>query len=84
MITPDYLKQLFPREGDIPSEYRQLDPVHQRTYLVDGELKTWKGNCQTVLSPVHVHQGNGALAPAMISPWPTMRCGSPEPSFRTR
>jgi glyceraldehyde-3-phosphate dehydrogenase (NADP+) len=70
MITPDYLKQLFPRESDIPSEYRQLDPVHQRTYLVDGELKTWKGNCQTVLSPVHVHQGDGALAPVEIGSYP--------------
>ena len=52
MITPDYLKQLFPREGDIPSEYRQLDPVHQRTYLVGGELRAWNGDCKTVLSPV--------------------------------
>jgi len=70
VITPDHLKQLFPQESDVPPEHRRLDPLHQRTYLVNGELRTWKGPCQTVLSPVHLRNADGTLAPVEIGSYP--------------
>jgi glyceraldehyde-3-phosphate dehydrogenase (NADP+) len=70
VITPDHLKQLFPRESDVPPEHRRLDPLHQRTYLVNGELRTWKGPCQTVLSPVRLRHADGTLAPVEIGSYP--------------
>ena len=70
MIDSEYLKNLFPRESDIPSENRQLDPVHQRTYLVDGELKTWEGKARPSFPRLHVHQDDGALAPVEIGSYP--------------
>jgi glyceraldehyde-3-phosphate dehydrogenase (NADP+) len=61
MINSEYLTQLFPKEGDIPSEQRPLAPIHQRCYLVNGELKSWKGRVETVRSPVYVRGADGEL-----------------------
>ena len=53
MINAESLKQLFPqREADIPSDYRLIAPIHQSSTLIDGEIKPWKGEVQTVLSPI--------------------------------
>ena len=52
MIDSNTLRQLFPREGDIPEEHRLQAPIRQRTYLVNGMLKTWEGKTQSVLSPI--------------------------------
>lgn len=49
--------QVFPRENDIPEAYRFSDPIEQREYLVNGELKVWNGNLNPVLSPVFVREG---------------------------
>ncbi len=54
MIDSEQLKNLFPRENEIPEEHRPPGPIHQRSYLIDGVLKTWEGPAQTVLSPVCV------------------------------
>src|SRR5437667_4598608 len=61
MIDSGTLKQLFPLGSEIPEENRLLSPISQRTYLVNGELKTWNGDCQTVFSPVCVKLPNGEL-----------------------
>ncbi|WP_372975394.1 NADP-dependent glyceraldehyde-3-phosphate dehydrogenase [Muriicola sp.] len=34
----------------IPEKYQISEQIHQRTYLVDGELKPWKGNVTEVFS----------------------------------
>ncbi|KLK90103.1 aldehyde dehydrogenase [Microvirga vignae] len=61
MANSDALRQLFPLDGEIPAENRPPPPIHQRTYLVDGELKTWNGPFDTVRSPVCVRTADGRL-----------------------
>lgn len=70
MITAEQLRQLFPDEGGIPPEHRPLGPIHQRSYLVDGELRPWQGLCQTVLSPVSVRRADGSLVQVELGSYP--------------
>lgn len=70
MIDPEFLRQLFPREDEIPSEHRPLVQVHQRSYLVNGELKPWKGRIETVRSPVCVRGADGALEQIELGSYP--------------
>jgi aldehyde dehydrogenase (NAD+) len=54
-MTNSYaLEQLFPQDNELPAEHRPPSPIHQRTYLVNGELKTWDGPVDAVRSPVCV------------------------------
>jgi len=48
----------FPQISEIPDDLRSCVPLHQREYLVDGELKTWDGEVQEVRSPVHFKSGD--------------------------
>jgi len=48
----------FPAEADIPAEFR-IDEVHQREYLVNGQLLAWEGPVQEVFSPVYVQTAEG-------------------------
>lgn len=43
---------VFPRSTGIPANYRLASPLDQNVYLVNGELRQWKGATQEVLSPV--------------------------------
>ena len=70
MIDSEYLKNLFPRENEIPEEHRPLGLIHQRSYLVDGVLKNWEGPVQTVLSPVCVRRDNGELEQVELGSYP--------------
>jgi glyceraldehyde-3-phosphate dehydrogenase (NADP+) len=53
------LANVFPAENDIPEQFRISQSIEQREYLIDGELKTWTGSLNPVLSPVFVKEGNG-------------------------
>jgi len=48
-MLPD---SFFPPEDAIPQEYRISSPLEQKEYLCDGEIKTWTGASQDVLSPI--------------------------------
>jgi len=72
MVDRETLKQLFPTEGEIPEEYRLLSQIRQRTYLVNGEFKTWDGECQTVLSPVCVRSNDGELQQIELGSYPVV------------
>jgi glyceraldehyde-3-phosphate dehydrogenase (NADP+) len=61
MTTSDELRQLFPLQEEIPAEQTIPAQVHQRTWLVDGELRAWDGPVQAVLSAVCVRGADGAL-----------------------
>lgn len=61
MTTSDELRQLFPLQEEIPTEQMIPAQVHQRTWLVDGELREWRGEAQTVLSAVCVRGADGTL-----------------------
>ena len=43
--------QFFPPLTDIPAEF-QIAPLHQRHYLINGEMREWKGATHDVLSPI--------------------------------
>jgi glyceraldehyde-3-phosphate dehydrogenase (NADP+) len=49
---------VFPTENTIPDEFKIAQPIDQREYLIDGELKTWTGKLNPVLSPVCIKHGN--------------------------
>jgi glyceraldehyde-3-phosphate dehydrogenase (NADP+) len=76
MVNPEALKQLFPSERDISSEHRPPSPVHQRSYLLNGELKAWSGPVETVRSPVCVRDRDGSLEQVELGSYPVG--GEPE------
>jgi acyl-CoA reductase-like NAD-dependent aldehyde dehydrogenase len=53
------LEKLFPSEDQIPSNYNLTEPIEQREYLVNGEMRAWAGKTQDVWSPVYVKTANG-------------------------
>ncbi|MGV2287943.1 NADP-dependent glyceraldehyde-3-phosphate dehydrogenase [Trinickia sp. YCB016] len=72
MITFDDLKQLFPEAGHVPEAAGMPAPIHQRVSLVDGEIKSWDGQCKTVLSPVCVRAASGEVEQVEIGSYPVM------------
>jgi acyl-CoA reductase-like NAD-dependent aldehyde dehydrogenase len=53
------LEKLFPTEDQIPADYNLTEPIEQREYLVNGEMRAWGGKTQDVWSPVYVKTANG-------------------------
>ncbi|PVZ36939.1 NADP-dependent glyceraldehyde-3-phosphate dehydrogenase [Pseudomonas sp. CC120222-01a] len=51
-ISP--LDTLFPTTDQVPEAYRLGEPIEQREYLVDGQLRHWGGPVVTVRSPVYL------------------------------
>jgi glyceraldehyde-3-phosphate dehydrogenase (NADP+) len=71
MMDTESLRQLFPREGDVPLEHRPPSQVHQRCYLVDGELRPWNGAVETVRSAICVRRSDGSLEQIELGSYPT-------------
>jgi glyceraldehyde-3-phosphate dehydrogenase (NADP+) len=72
MIDSGSLRQLFPREGEIPEDHRLQAPIRQRNYLVDGVLKTWDGKTQEVFSPICLRNAKGDAQPIEIGSYPLL------------
>jgi acyl-CoA reductase-like NAD-dependent aldehyde dehydrogenase len=53
------LEQLFPKAGEIPKEYDLLEPIEQKEYLVNGEMRPWTGKTQDVWSPIYIKTAKG-------------------------
>ena len=53
------LENLFPKAADIPKEFDLTQPIEQREYLVNGEMRKWTGKTQDVWSPIYVQTPNG-------------------------
>lgn len=53
------LTNIFPEASSIPEAYRLDAYLEQREYLIDGELKIWKGDLAPVMSPVWIKEGSG-------------------------
>ncbi|XWW45701.1 aldehyde dehydrogenase family protein [Fibrella sp. USSR17] len=69
MTTID-LTALFPTDlTQIPADYR-IEPIHQREYLLDGEMKPWTGNVSDVYSPVCVPDESGLLQRQLLGSYP--------------
>ncbi|MDI9870165.1 NADP-dependent glyceraldehyde-3-phosphate dehydrogenase [Flectobacillus roseus] len=58
-MNTSQLENLFPAEADIPVEYNITEPIEQREYLVNGEMRQWAGKTQDVWSPVYVKTEKG-------------------------
>ncbi|MDI9865732.1 NADP-dependent glyceraldehyde-3-phosphate dehydrogenase [Flectobacillus sp. DC10W] len=58
-MNTSQLENLFPAEVDIPAEYNITEPIEQREYLVNGEMRQWAGKTQDVWSPVYVKTEKG-------------------------
>ncbi|WP_294297271.1 NADP-dependent glyceraldehyde-3-phosphate dehydrogenase [uncultured Chryseobacterium sp.] len=50
--------EIFKSENEIPEEYK-VPEIHQREYLLNGELVTWNGEVQEIYSPVCIRTENG-------------------------
>ena len=70
MITSEQLTALFPAEGDLTGEHGRPEPVHQRHWLVGGELRPWTGRVQTVRSAICVRKGDGSLEQVELGSYP--------------
>jgi acyl-CoA reductase-like NAD-dependent aldehyde dehydrogenase len=66
----DALTNLFVEENQIPENYR-IEPLHQREYLCNGEMKPWNGAVTQVYSSVHV-PGPDGLKRVLIGSYPVM------------
>jgi glyceraldehyde-3-phosphate dehydrogenase (NADP+) len=68
MSFKDELNGLFVEESQIPAEYR-IEELHQREYLVNGEMKQWDGEVSEVYSPVCI-PGPDGLQRKLIGSYP--------------
>ncbi|MGU7782701.1 NADP-dependent glyceraldehyde-3-phosphate dehydrogenase [Burkholderia sp. PU8-34] len=75
-MTTDHdsrLAQNFPTLDEIPAEHRLTAPVHQRDFLIGGQMLTWDGPCKTVLSPVCTRDPvTGDVSQVEIGSYPLM------------
>ena len=53
------LEQLFPNQGEIPAEFDLNEPLEQKEYLVNGEMRAWVGKTQDVWSPIYIKTDKG-------------------------
>ena len=51
-------KDIFKNENDIPDEYK-VPEIHQRVYLLDGELVEWNGDVTEIYSPICIPTETG-------------------------
>lgn len=63
------LNQLYPTSNQIPTEWQIETPFHQKHYLVNGELREWHGETETVVSPIFV-RGEQGLTPKVLGSYP--------------
>lgn len=71
MAVTEKIASIFPREADIPEEYRLAEPLHQQEYLLDGQLHTWEGKSHQVVSPIYT-QGPDGLQAQVIGSYPLL------------
>ena len=72
-VTTESLTRLFPPdETAIPESWRRPEPLHQRQYLLDGQLHEWHGPTQEVLSPIQTRAADGTLASRVIGSYPLL------------
>jgi glyceraldehyde-3-phosphate dehydrogenase (NADP+) len=61
IMSVNRFDNFFPTEEQIPSEYNLTEPIEQREYLVNGEMRAWAGKTQDVWSPVYVQTSEGLV-----------------------
>ena len=56
--SSDIINNIFTDESQIPEQFR-IPEIHQREYLLNGELVQWEGDVTEVLSPVYFKTADG-------------------------
>jgi glyceraldehyde-3-phosphate dehydrogenase (NADP+) len=56
-MTREMTESIFTSEDKIPEEFKISEPIEQREYLINGELKIWSGSLNPIQSPVAVREG---------------------------
>lgn len=65
------MKNIFTNSA-IPKKYIIEKPYNQNTYLVNGELKEWKGAKTAVFSPIYQENNKGELKPTLLGTIPNL------------
>ena len=60
-MSVNKFENFFPTEEQIPSEYNLTEPIEQREYLVNGEMRAWAGKTQDVWSPIYIQTPEGLV-----------------------
>jgi glyceraldehyde-3-phosphate dehydrogenase (NADP+) len=68
-FTSSQLADLFPADAQVPAQYR-IQPIHQREYLLNGEMIAWAGKTAEVVSPLFVRQPDGTLVREVVGSYP--------------
>jgi len=74
ITTEETISTLFPEASGIPAEHRHEEPLIQKEYLINGQLRIWEGPMQEVLSPVCVRTASGVFRKA-IGSYPVLTAG---------
>ena len=69
MISEHQLAACFPADNQIPPDF-QHQPLHQREYLINGQMRSWSGPTVEVFSPVMMRQTDGSLQRPVIGSYP--------------
>ncbi len=67
----DKIQSIFPEENSVPAEFQLKAPIHQRSYLINGELRHWDGPTQESFSSIYLKTSAG-LAPKLIGSFPLL------------
>jgi glyceraldehyde-3-phosphate dehydrogenase (NADP+) len=67
----NHLSNIFPAPTDIPDLWNLPDRIDQREYLVGGELRTWGGDQNDIISPIFINN-NGVVEPKIIGSTPLL------------
>ena len=70
MTFTEEITAKFVAEDQIPKQFELPEEVHQKEYLVNGEMRRWDGPSHTVVSPVCVPAADGTLQRKEIGSYP--------------
>ncbi|WP_026262420.1 NADP-dependent glyceraldehyde-3-phosphate dehydrogenase [Spirosoma panaciterrae] len=68
-MNDSQLARLFPTEDQIPAEYL-IEPIHQREYLLNGDMRQWDGAVSDVYSPICLPAADGTLQRKLVGSFP--------------
>ncbi|MFZ5952325.1 MAG: aldehyde dehydrogenase family protein, partial [Candidatus Rifleibacteriota bacterium] len=70
MISAEKLAGLFPQDSAIPEAFK-VPCIEQKSYLINGEIRSWSGQQQEILSPILVRK-NDAISQAKLGSVPSL------------
>ena len=65
------MKNIF-TNNSTPEKYIFQKPYNQKTYLINGELKEWKGETASVFSPIYQKKREGELEQVLLGTIPNL------------